>query len=99
MVGRDIGTVVLPEADLKIYLDASVKERAKRRYAQRLDRGEKVELAKILKKLEKRDAYDSTREIAPLRAADDAVVINTDNLSIDEVVIKIEELAQAKAGK
>ena len=94
MVGRDIGTIVLPEADLKIYLDASVDERAKRRYLQREERGEEVELEKILKKLKKRDKKDSTREIAPLRAAPDAVVINTDHLSISEVVAKIEEIVQ-----
>ena len=93
MVGRDIGTVVLPEADLKIYLDASVEERANRRYKQRIDRGEIVDLDKILKKLKKRDAIDSTREVAPLRAAEDAVLINTDNLSIPEVVSRIEEIA------
>ena len=94
MVGRDIGTVVLPEADLKIYLDASVEERAKRRFKQRVDRGEDVDLAKILQKLIKRDKIDSTREIAPLRAADDAVVINTDDLSIPEVVSIIDNLAR-----
>ena len=94
MVGRDIGTVVLPEADLKIYLDASVCERARRRYLQRVERGEEVKLDKILKKLEKRDKKDSTREIAPLRAASDAVVINTDDLTIPEVVEKIEEIVR-----
>jgi cytidylate kinase len=94
MVGRDIGTVVLPEADLKIYLDASVEERAKRRFKQRVDRGEDVDLAKILQKLIKRDKIDSTREVAPLRAADDAVVINTDKLSIPEVVSIIDKLAR-----
>jgi len=93
MVGRDIGTVVLPEADLKIYLDASAAERANRRYKQRVDRGEDVELGKILKKLEKRDNIDSTREVAPLRAADDAVLIYTDDLSIAEVVSMIDEIA------
>ena len=93
MVGRDIGTVVLPEADLKIYLDADVEERANRRYKQRVDRGEDVELPKILKKLEKRDNIDSTREVAPLRAAEDAVLINTDDLSVAEVVSKIENIA------
>lgn len=98
MVGRDIGTVVLPEADLKIYLDASVEERANRRYTQRLGRGEEVEFTKILKKLKKRDRIDSTRDIAPLRAAADAVVINTDNLTIDEVVSRIENIAQEIAG-
>jgi len=95
MVGRDIGTVVLPEADLKIYLDASVAERANRRYKQRRERGEIVELAQIQKKLEKRDNIDSTREVAPLRAAEDAVLINTNDLCVDEVVSKIEEIALA----
>jgi len=93
MVGRDIGTVVLPEADLKIYLDASINERANRRFKQRIERGEDVDPSIILKKLIKRDNIDSTREIAPLRAADDAVVINTDKLSIQEVVAEIEKIA------
>ncbi len=93
MVGRDIGTVVLPEADLKIYLDASVAERANRRFKQRVDRGEDVDFPKILKKLEKRDKIDSTREIAPLRAADDAIVIDTSDLTINEVVSHIERIA------
>ncbi len=93
MVGRDIGTVVLPEADLKIYLDASVEERANRRFNQRVERGENVDLTRILRKLEKRDCIDSTREYAPLRAADDAVLINTDTLTIAEVVSQIEKIA------
>ena len=93
MVGRDIGTVVLPEADLKIYLDATVEERARRRYDQRIERGENADFEKILKMLKKRDKKDSTRDIAPLRAAEDAVVINTDLLSIPEVVAKIEKIA------
>jgi len=94
MVGRDIGTVVLPEADLKIFLDADVDERARRRFNQRIDRGEQVEFSKILKKLKKRDKIDSTREIAPLRAAADAIVINTDTLSVTEVLSEIEKYAQ-----
>ncbi len=94
MVGRDIGTVVLPEADLKIFLDASVKERAKRRFDQRINRGEEVDFPKILKMLKKRDKKDSTREIAPLRVASDAIVINTDALSVPEVLARIEECAQ-----
>ena len=93
MVGRDIGTVVLPEADLKIYLDASVEERANRRFNQRVERGENVDLTRILRTLEKRDCIDSTREYAPLRAADDAVLINTDALTIAEVVSQIEKIA------
>lgn len=94
MVGRDIGTVVLPEADLKIFLDASINERARRRFNQRIDRGEQVEFPKILKKLKKRDKIDSTREIAPLCVASDAVVINTDSLSVTDVLYQIEKYAQ-----
>lgn len=94
MVGRDIGTVVLPEADLKIFLDATVDERARRRYDQRVERGEQPDFDKILKRLIKRDKKDSTRKIAPLLAAPDAVVINTDNLTVPEVVSKIEGLIQ-----
>ena len=94
MVGRDIGTVVLPEADLKIFLDASINERARRRFNQRIDRGEQVEFPKILKKLKKRDKIDSTREIAPLCVASDAVVINTDSLSVTDVLSQIEKCAQ-----
>jgi len=96
MVGRDIGTVVLPEAELKIYLDATVDERARRRFNQRIDRGEQADFVKILKNLKKRDKKDSTREIAPLRAADDAVVINTDTLSIADVIFQIENIAQKR---
>ncbi len=93
MVGRDIGTVVLPEADLKIFLDASVEERARRRYEQRIQRGGSADFDLILKSLTKRDHKDSTREIAPLRAAEDAVVINTDDLTVEEVVSRIEAIA------
>ena len=94
MVGRDIGTVVLPEADMKIFLDASVEVRARRRYQQRIDRGEKASYEKILKTLKKRDRIDSTREVAPLVAAADAVIIDTDHLEISQVVSEIEKIAQ-----
>lgn len=85
MVGRDIGTVVLPEADLKIYLDASAEERAKRRYEEIVARGEKADYNEILSKMIERDRIDSTRAVAPLRAADDAVIVNSDKMSVDEV--------------
>ena len=85
MVGRDIGTVVLPEADLKIYLDASAEERARRRYDEITARGEKADYDEILAKVIKRDRIDSTRDVAPLRAADDAVIVDSDNLNADEV--------------
>ena len=94
MLGRDIGTVVLPEAGLKIYLDASVEERASRRYKEMLQRGETVDYDSVLSMLRDRDRIDSTREIAPLKTADDAIVINTDGLNIEEVFAMILELAE-----
>jgi len=92
MVGRDIGTVVLPEAELKIYLDASVEERARRRYKEVLARGENAFYEAILVSLSKRDKIDSTRAVSPLSAAQDAVIINTDGLSIDQVFKKVKRL-------
>jgi cytidylate kinase len=92
MVGRDIGTVVLPEADLKIYLDASAEERAKRRHAEMESRGEQADYEKILASMIKRDKIDSTRDVAPLKAAEDAIVVNSDQLSVEEVVTKIKSL-------
>jgi len=85
MVGRDIGTVVLPEADLKIYLDASVQERARRRYNEIQGRGDQADYEDILASVIERDHVDSTRDLAPLRAARDATVIDSDALSADEV--------------
>ncbi len=86
MVGRDIGTVVLPEADLKLYLDASVEERARRRYDECLARGEEVSFDAVLTAMKRRDEIDSTRDVAPLRPAKDAVILNSDELSIEQVV-------------
>lgn len=88
MVGRDIGTVVLPEAGLKIYLDASPEERARRRYREVIGRGESADYEQILQIVKKRDQIDSTRAVAPLRAAEDAIVIDSDHLSIEQVVEK-----------
>jgi cytidylate kinase len=85
MVGRDIGTVVLPEADLKIYLDASAAERAKRRHAEVTARGAVSDVADVLSQVIERDRIDSTRDVAPLKAADDAVVIDSDRMNVDEV--------------
>lgn len=94
MVGRDIGTVVLPEADLKIYLDASVEERAQRRYRQRQDRGEEADLTQITRVMKMRDEIDSNRDVAPLRAAEDAVIINSDKLTIEQVLDRIESIVE-----
>jgi len=92
MVGRDIGTVVLPDADLKIYLDASVEERARRRYQEKLDRGEVVDDRQVLEATRRRDEIDSTRATAPLKPADDAIILPTDDLRIDEVVQAIVDI-------
>jgi cytidylate kinase len=85
MVGRDIGTVVLPEADLKVYLDASTEERAKRRYDEIIARGDKADYDEIFRKMIERDHIDSTRAVAPLRPAEDAVIIDSDKLDADKV--------------
>lgn len=95
MVGRDIGTVILPEADLKIYLDASKEERATRRYNERLQRGEKADYEVILAKIHDRDRIDSSREIAPLKPAENAIIINTDGLSIQEVFHEMKKLTNS----
>ena len=94
MVGRDIGTVVLPEADLKVYLDASAEERARRRYNEIIARGESADYDEILEKIIERDRLDSTRAVAPLRPADDAVIINTDGLGAEQVLARVLELSR-----
>ena len=85
MVGRDIGTVVLPNADLKIYLDATAEERARRRYDEIVARGGKPDYDAILERVLERDRIDSTRDVAPLRAAEDAIVLDSDQLDEDQV--------------
>ncbi len=85
MVGRDIGTVVLPNADLKIYLDASVEERARRRHKELLQRGEPADYDIILEAMRKRDQIDSNRAVAPLRPADDAHILCSDELDAEQV--------------
>jgi len=94
MVGRDIGTVVLPEADLKIYLDATAEERARRRYTEIILRGEKADYEQILAGVRMRDEIDSTRAHSPLRAAEDAVILDSDKLNADEVFVKVEDLCR-----
>lgn len=94
MVGRDIGTVVLPEADLKIYLDATAEERAKRRYNEIIARGGTADYDVILAKVIERDRIDSTRDVAPLKAAEDAFVLDSDKLNADEVFNHVMTLIQ-----
>ena len=86
MVGRDIGTVVLPNADIKIYLDASVEERARRRYEELRQRGEPADYETILQAMRRRDQIDSNRQVAPLRAAEDAFILCSDGLDIEQVL-------------
>lgn len=86
MVGRDIGTVVLPDAELKIYLDASVRERARRRYEEQRLRGEPADYDRILDAMRKRDKIDSNRAIAPLRPAKDAHILCSDGLDANQVL-------------
>ena len=95
MAGRDIGTAVLPHADLKVYLDASREERARRRRQQVALKGPGPSLESVLADLERRDVIDSSRSVSPLRPAEDAVIINTDGLSLKEVVERVLSLVEA----
>ncbi len=95
MDGRDIGTVVLPDAQLKIFLTATPEERARRRYEQIKDKSD-ITYEEVLKDLNQRDYQDTHREIAPLKQADDAVLLDTTNMSFDEVVEAIENLAKER---
>jgi cytidylate kinase len=94
MVGRDIGTVVLPEADIKIYLEASLDVRAQRRYLEFKARGKDVTLDEIREGMLARDHIDSTRPIAPLRPAQDAIIINSDALDIAQVLEQVKTQIQ-----
>ncbi|MBO4592518.1 MAG: (d)CMP kinase [Eubacterium sp.] len=96
MDGRDIGTNILPNAELKIYLTASVDVRAKRRYDELILHGEKPDLEDIKKGIETRDYQDMNRDIAPLKQADDAVLIDSSDMTITEVVDTIVKLAEEK---
>lgn len=91
MVGRDIGTVVIPDAKLKVFLTASVEERARRRYLELSERGYSEDYAAILKSLEDRDRIDSERDVSPLRPAEDAKLIDTDSITPQQVVDRILE--------
>jgi cytidylate kinase len=93
MAGRDIGTVVLPGAPLKVYLDASPEERARRRYDELRESGRDATLESVRDELALRDEIDSRRAMSPLRPAEDAIIIDTDGLSLDQVVARILELA------
>ena len=95
MDGRDIGTVVLPDAQLKIFLTATPEERARRRYEQMKDK-DGISYEEVLKDLNQRDYQDTHRDIAPLKQADDAILLDTTDMSFDEVVSAIESLAKER---
>lgn len=94
MVGRDIGSVVLPDADLKLYLDASPEERARRRWLERRARGEDVSYEEVLAMMLRRDEIDRHRAVSPLRVPDGAVVIDTTDLTVEEVLAKVLSLVE-----
>ena len=96
MDGRDIGTVVLPKADVKIFLTASAEVRAQRRYDEMLAKGQKANLAQVLKDIQQRDHQDMTRAVAPLKQAKDAVKVDTSDLDIDGVVAAIKTIIAGK---
>lgn len=97
MVGRDIGTVVLPDADLKLYVDASAEERAHRRLLDNQTQGKDITYAEVLAIIQKRDRIDSNREADPLRAATDAVIFDTTSLTIEEMFHKARQLVGMSA--
>lgn len=96
--GRDIGTVVLPDADVKIFLTASAEERARRRNEQNVANGMTDDYEGVLADVRRRDHLDSTRAVSPLRAADDALVVDTSDMSESEVVDHLVELVEQRAG-
>ncbi len=96
MDGRDIGTAVLPTAEVKIFLVASVLERAERRFKENQAKGIMTDFDTLKQEIEQRDYLDSTREVSPLRQAEDAVKVDTTGLSISEVVSVIEQIVETK---
>lgn len=98
MDGRDIGTTILPDADVKIYLTASSLCRAKRRYKELIEKGTDCNLEEIQKDIEERDQRDMNREISPLRQADDAILVDSSEMTIDQVVDRILEIFKEKTG-
>lgn len=98
MDGRDIGTVVLPDARVKIYLTASVEVRAKRRFLELTEKGEAAVLEEIAAEIADRDHRDMTREVSPLKQAEDAVLVDTSDMTIDEVTQRILDIVKEKTG-
>jgi CMP/dCMP kinase len=98
MVGRDIGSIVLPEAELKLYLDASLEERAHRRFQELQSRSSSSSYDEVLRSLQARDRIDSTREVSPLVIPADALVVDSDNLDADQVLQKVLERIEGVQG-
>ena len=96
MDGRDIGTNVMPDAEYKIFLTASLEERARRRMFELREKGEHIELEQMIKEIEARDKIDTERECSPLRQADDAILVDTTNMTIAEVVDKIVDIVAGR---
>ena len=96
--GRDIGTVVLPDADVKIFLTASAEERARRRNVQNVANGLPDDYDSVLADVRRRDHLDSTRAVSPLRAADDALIVDTSDMNETEVVAHLQDLVHQRAG-
>lgn len=99
MDGRDIGTVVLPKADVKIFLTASSQVRAQRRFLELQQRGEKTTYEQVLKDIEQRDQQDSTRATAPLKRARDAILVDSSDLDLEQTVARLREIVQEKLGR
>ena len=99
MDGRDIGTVVLPDAQVKIFLTASAEVRAKRRYDELLAKGMKAEYNEVLEEMIQRDYQDSHRAIAPLKQADDAVLVDTSEMNLEQVLETLENIVKEKSEK
>lgn len=99
MEGRDIGSTVFPNADVKIYLDATVEERANRRLRQNKEKGIEMSYEEVLESVKKRDLIDSTREVSPLRKADDAILIDCTELSLEQLSNKVYEIIEEKMKK
>ena len=96
MDGRDIGTVVLPQAEIKIFLVASVEERAKRRFIENQEKGIEMSYEELVEDIRRRDYIDSTRKESPLKKAEDAIEIDTTTMTIEEVVSTVTELIRKK---
>ncbi len=99
MDGRDIGTVVLPKATVKIFLTASAEVRAQRRYNEMLDKGQKASFAQVLKDIQQRDHQDTHREVAPLKMCRDSVKLDTSDMDIDQVIAAMKEIVAGKVGQ